>query len=126
MVNFLLVDDNPTFRRVLRNLLEQHDDWHVCEEASDGAEGVATFNRCSPDIVVLDFQMPHMNGLDAAREMREHSPHTPILMVTLYLSRQLNQEAQKVGIRGTCAKTDPACVINAAAALLDNRTYFPN
>ncbi len=126
MVNFLLVDDNPTFRRVLKNLLESREDWHVCEEASDGPEAVETFKTCSPDIVILDFQMPQMNGLDAAREMRQSSPDVPILMVTLYLSRQLNQEAKKIGIRGTCAKTNPNCVLDAAAALLNNQTYYQN
>jgi DNA-binding NarL/FixJ family response regulator len=74
---------------------------------------------------VLDFQMPEMNGLDAARIMHELAPKVPILMVTLYLSRQLSEEARKVGIQGTCAKTDIGCVVDAVGALLRQETYFP-
>ncbi len=79
-----------------------------------------------PDVVVLDFQMPEMNGLDAARIITQLSPETPILMVTLYLSKQLAEEARKAGIRGTCAKTDIGCVVDAVGALLREETYFPN
>jgi DNA-binding NarL/FixJ family response regulator len=75
-------------------------------------------------VVVLDFQMPGMNGLDAARIISQLSPETPILMITLYLTRQLSEEAEKAGVRGTCAKTDLHCVVDAVEALLQERTYF--
>jgi DNA-binding NarL/FixJ family response regulator len=75
---------------------------------------------------VLDFQMPEMNGLEAAKRIIHESPKTPILMVTLYLSKQLSQEAQKAGIKGTCPKTEISCVVDAVSALLRQETYFPN
>ena len=70
--------------------------------------------------------MPKMNGLEAARIISRLSPETPILMVTLYLSRQLAEEARKAGVRGTCAKTDMGSVVNAVGALLRRETFFPN
>jgi DNA-binding NarL/FixJ family response regulator len=70
--------------------------------------------------------MPVMNGLDAARVITQLSPETPILMVTLYLSKQLAEEARKVGIRGACAKTEMSSVVNGVGALLREETYFPN
>ena len=126
MIRILVVDDNPAIRRSLRGALEQHQDWRVCDEAGDGEEAVERFRKIRPDVIVLDFQMPEMNGLDAARVISRLSPETPILMVTLDPSKQLFEEARKVGIRGTCAKTDIDCVVDAVGALLREETYFPN
>lgn len=126
MVRILVADDNPAVRRYLRGLLEQQADWLVCDEASNGQEAVERFRQAKPDLIVLDFQMPEMNGLDAARHIVSISPKTPILMVTIHLSKQLSDEARKVGIRGTCAKTDISSVVEAVGALLREETYFPN
>jgi len=68
--------------------------------------------------------MPEMNGLDAARRIMNLSPKIPILMVTVHLTKQLSEEAQKIGIRGTCSKDDIACVEDAVDALLRHETYF--
>jgi len=122
----LVVDDNAEMRRTLKNLLETHDDWKVCDEASDGREGVEKFDKEKFDVVVLDFQMPGMNGLDAAKEITSRSPSTPILMVTLHYSPQLAKEARKVGIRGICPKADIGCVVEGVTAIPDNRSYFKN
>jgi DNA-binding NarL/FixJ family response regulator len=125
-VRILVVDDNAAVRRYLRGALEQHDNWRVCDEARNGQEAVDRFRQIQPDVIVLDFQMPEMNGLEAARIISRLSPETPILMVTLYLSRQLAEEARKAGIRGTCAKTDMGSVVTAVGALLRRETFFPN
>ena len=125
-VRILVVDDNPSVRRSLRGILEQHDNWRVCDEARDGRDAVDRFGRIHPDLIVLDFQMPEMNGLDAARIISERSPEIPILIVTLYLSKQLADEARKVGARGAVAKTNIGAVIDAVGALLREETYFPN
>jgi DNA-binding NarL/FixJ family response regulator len=126
LVRILVADDNPAVRRYLRGLLEQQSDWLVCDEASNGQEAVERFQQARPDLIVLDFQMPEMNGLDAARQIVDLSPKTPILMVTIHLSKQLSEEARKVGIRGACAKTDISSVVDAVGALLRQETYFPN
>ena len=125
MVRILLADDNPAVRRYLRGLLEQQQDWRVSDEASDGLEAVKRFENGRHDLIVLDFQMPGLNGLEAAKQIIRESPKTPILMVTLYLSKQLADEAQKVGIRGTCPKTHISSVVDAISALLREETYFP-
>jgi two-component system chemotaxis response regulator CheY len=125
-VRILVVDDNPSVRRYLRGVLEQHDNWRVCDEARNGREAVDRYRKIQPDVIVLDFQMPEMNGLDAARAIAQVSPEIPILIVTLYLSRQLSEEARKVGARGACAKTDVSSVVDGVGALLRQETYFPN
>lgn len=126
MVRILVADDSPAIRRCLRGLLDKHGDWLVCDEATNGREAVEQFRRDKPDLIVLDFQMPEMNGLEAARHIAHLSPSTPILMVTIHLSKQLTDEARRVGIRGTCTKTDIHCVIDAVGALLRKETYFQN
>jgi DNA-binding NarL/FixJ family response regulator len=125
-IRILVVDDNALMRRSLRTLLEAHTNWKVCDEAANGREAVAKFNDDKFDVVVLDFQMPVMDGLEAAKQMTQHSATTPILMVTMHTSPQLAVEAQKAGIRGICAKADIKCVIEGVAAVLENKPYFQN
>lgn len=126
LVRILVADDSPAIRRCLRGLLDQHADWLVCEEACNGREAIELFRETQPDLIVIDFQMPEMNGLEAARRIADMSPTTPILMVTIHLSKQLSEAAQKVGIRGACAKGDIRSVVDAVGALLRQETYFPN
>jgi DNA-binding NarL/FixJ family response regulator len=126
LIRILVADDNPIIRRSLRRLLEQRDDWRVCDEACNGREAVQHARQIKPDLVVMDFQMPQMNGLDAARCIVHDCPNLPILMVTIHLSKQLSQEARKAGIRGACAKSQIGSVVNAVQALLRHETYFEN
>ena len=126
MIRILVADDSPVIRRSLRRLLEQQDDWHVCDEASNGQEAIERFEQARPDLIVMDFQMPEMNGLDAARRIVRDFPGVLILMVTIHLSKQLSEEAKRAGIRGTCAKSHIGCLVSAVQALLHHQTYFEN
>ena len=78
-----------------------------------------------PDVILLDFQMPDLNGLDVARRIGQLFPEIPILMVTIHLSKQLADEAKKAGIRGVCLKSDVGSIVEAVDTLLHERTYFP-
>jgi DNA-binding NarL/FixJ family response regulator len=122
----LVVDDSDAMRRALRRVLEQHFDWEVCGEAANGREALEKAEQCGPDVILLDFQMPEMNGLEAAREMRRRSPEIPILMVTMHMSPQLAVEAREAGIRGTCSKTEAGCLTEAVQTLLQHGTYYRN
>src|SRR6202022_108421 len=75
----LLVDDDKIARRHLRRLLEDHAGWLVCCEAENGKEAVEKFNELLPDLTVMDFQMPEMNGLEAARLMIQRHSDAAIL-----------------------------------------------
>jgi two-component system invasion response regulator UvrY len=78
-----------------------------------------------PDLVLLDYQMPDLNGVDVARQISELFPKIPILMVTLHLSTQLAEAARLAGVRGACAKQDIGSVVEAVEVLLRDQTYFP-
>jgi two-component system invasion response regulator UvrY len=125
VTRILLVDDNAAVRRYLRAILEQQESWQVCGEARTGAEALHQVLECPPDLVVLDYQMPDLNGVDVARQISEMFPNIPILMVTLHLSKQLADAARDAGVRGACAKQDIGSVVEAIDVLLHQKTYFP-
>jgi DNA-binding NarL/FixJ family response regulator len=125
MVRILVVDDNPAVRHYLRAILEQQNSWQVSGEARTGAEALQSVTSSPPDLVVLDFQMPDVNGLVVAHQIAAISPEIPILMVTIHLSAQLAEAARLAGIRGACAKQDVGSIVQAVDALLHQQTYFP-
>lgn len=125
MTQILIVDDNPAVRRYLRAILEQQESWHVSAEARTGAEALQAVLKSPPDLVVLDYQMPDLNGVDVAKQISEMFPKIPILMVTLHLSKQLADAAREAGVRGACAKQDIGSVVEAVEILLHDKTYFP-
>jgi DNA-binding NarL/FixJ family response regulator len=125
VVRILLVDDNPSVRHYLRAILEQQTLWRVCGEARTGAEALKKVVESPPDLILLDYQMPDLNGVDIARQICKLFPKIPILMVTLHLSRQLADAARSAGVRGACAKQDIGSVVEAVEVLLREQTYFP-
>ena len=125
MIRILVVDDNPAVRSYLRTLMEQKSTWQVVDEARTGGEALHRVKTNPPDMILLDFQMPDLNGLDVARQISGIFPEIPILLVTIHLSKQLADEARKAGIRGACAKSDVGSIVEAVDALLHDRTYFP-
>lgn len=121
-----MADDNPAVRHYLRAILEQQSGWRVCDETGTGGETLRRVREMLPDVVLLDFQMPDLNGLDVATQISRSFPDLPILMVTVHFSKQLAEAAQRVGIRGACAKSDVGSIVEAVQALLRHNTYFPS
>jgi len=125
LVRILVVDDNPSVRHYLRAILEQQKAWQVCDEARSGGEALQRVKKAPPDLILLDFQMPDINGLAVAQQISELFPEIPILMVTIHLSPQLAEAAKRVGVRGACSKSDVGSIVEAVNALLHQQTYFP-
>jgi DNA-binding NarL/FixJ family response regulator len=120
----LIVDDNVLIRRGLHRLLQMHEGWEVCGEASDGREAVQKSRELAPDVVVLDFFMPGLNGIEAAREISEMSPKIPILMWTMYLSPELFDTARNAGISGVLAKGNVNELFCGLETILQGGTFF--
>jgi DNA-binding NarL/FixJ family response regulator len=125
VVRILVVDDNPAVRHYLRAILEQESGWKVCDEARTGDEALQRVEKARPDLILLDFQMPDVNGLEIARRIAQVLPGVPMLMVTIHFSRELAEAAKRAGLRGACAKTDVGSIVEAVDAVLHNGTYFP-
>jgi DNA-binding NarL/FixJ family response regulator len=103
----LIVDDSPLIRRSLRSWIDGSRDWEVCGEAENGRQAVERVEKLHPDIVILDFQMPVMNGLEAAHRIRDIAPRTAMLMFTLHTSGELRQAALEAGVADVVSKSDP-------------------
>lgn len=123
----LIADDSALVRQQLRSLLEMNPDWEVCGEAVDGREAVEKVRQLQPDLVILDFSMPVMNGLQAAKEISQQFPQLPLLLFSMFLSRQLVEEARKLGFRGAVAKSDVSRdLLNGVESLLQDQEFFPS
>ena len=102
----LIVDDNTLIRSSLRSWIEGNADFQVCGEAENGMVAVQKVEEMHPDIVILDLQMPVMDGLEAARKISHIAPDTAMVMFTMHPSRELLKVAQAVGVRDVVSKTD--------------------
>lgn len=111
-------------RAHLRAVLEKQDDWRVVGEAENGRRAIETWNDIAPSVTVLDFVMPVMSGLEAGRNLSKQHPESPVLMVTIDPSPQLEEEAKKAGIRGLVQKADIRSLLKAVETVLGGGTYF--
>ena len=124
-VRILIADDDAAIRRLLRRLIENHENWTVCGDALDGKDAVGKAAQLSPDVIVLDLAMPQMNGFQAAREISRATPEVPILLLTVQqLSRELTREAQHAGFRGAVSKSTGSEVVRAIESLLKHENFF--
>ena len=102
----LIVDDSAIIRHSIRICIEHNTDWEVCGEAENGQVAIEKVRQLRPDVVTLDWQMPVMNGLEAAREISRIAPLATLLMITLHENLLLTEEAQAAGIKEVLSKTD--------------------
>lgn len=78
-LRILVVDDHAVVRRGVRSLLESHEGWEVCGEATTGRDAVEQSRQLRPDVVVMDLSLPELNGLDATRQILKDAPDTEVL-----------------------------------------------
>jgi len=102
----LIVDDHAVVRRGLRNLLEGQPGIELCGEASTGAEAMHHVKRHRPDLAIMDLTMPELNGLEATRQIRQESPATDVLVLTMHFSDELAREVLRSGAIGYILKSD--------------------
>jgi len=103
-ITVLLVDDHALVRRGFRRMLEDDETLSVVGEASDGAEGVKLAKELKPDVIVMDCQMPVMNGLEATRKILDANLGSAILMLSMHSEDTLVKQALEAGARGYVLK----------------------
>ncbi len=118
------MDDSHLIRSKIRQMVEQHHDWTVCGESVDGREAIAKHAILKPHITVMDFNMPQLNGLQAAHEILMDCPSACILILSVEESSGLIEEVKKVGIKGFCSKNTMDVFFEAVEALLRGENYF--
>jgi DNA-binding NarL/FixJ family response regulator len=115
----LIVDDNEAIRRTLRYLFRENPEWTICGEAVNGRDALEKAHALQPDLVILDFSMPVMNGLEAASALKKSRPQLPIVMLTAFKDRFLEQQAFNAGVSWVVSKTqDVSTVVDFAHILL--------
>ncbi len=124
-LRILVADDHDLMRRGLRSMLETHSGWEICGEAHTGTEALNKAKELKPHVAILDISMPEMDGLEAARHIRKHSPKTEILVLSMHYSDQLIREILEAGIRGYVVKSDSdRDLVLAVEALANHRPFF--
>jgi len=102
----LIVDDHEAIRRTLRMRIEALPDFCVCGEAVNGVDAVEKAQLLNPNLVILDFAMPEMNGLEAATALRFMLPTTKLYLLTAHSNRELELAAHDAGIDAVYSKYD--------------------
>ncbi len=124
-LRILVADDHEVVRRGLCTLLQAHEGWEICGEATDGAVAVEKARLLKPDVVILDVGMPNLNGLVATRQLLQQDPQCKVIVLTITDSDQVVREALNAGARGFVLKSDAARdLVTAVEALQRNRMFF--
>jgi DNA-binding NarL/FixJ family response regulator len=122
-LRILIVDDHAVVRRGVRSLLESHEGWDVCGEATTGRDAVEQSRRLRPDVVIMDLSLPELNGLDATRHILKDAPETEVLVLTMHQSEELARGVLQAGARGYVLKSDAD--ENLIAAVENLRQHKP-
>jgi two-component system, NarL family, response regulator NreC len=120
----LLADDHVIVRQGFRALLER-EGLEVVAEAANGHEAVRLAGELLPDVAVLDFAMPLLNGLDASKEIRRRSPRTRTILLTVHSEDHYVLEALQAGVHGYVVKTQAAAdLVQAIREIRGNAIYL--
>lgn len=104
-VKVMVVDDTDHVREMLVDMLEL-DGFEVVGEASSGQEAIDLAGDAAPDVIVMDYKMPGMDGLSAARVIKENAPDQAIILYTAYLDPELEIQAREAGVAMTVGKVE--------------------
>jgi DNA-binding NarL/FixJ family response regulator len=108
MIKLLIVEDQPDVRKGLQLLLAAESDLSVIGEASDGAAALDLAKSLNPDVVLMDVEMPHMDGIAATTALHLAQPQAAVIMLSIYDSALMRARARDAGAAAFVAKSAPA------------------
>jgi DNA-binding NarL/FixJ family response regulator len=124
VIRILVVDDYEPFMRFVRATLQERPELQVIAEAADGLQAVQKAAALKPDLILLDIGLPTLNGIEAARQIRNVSPKSKIIFLTQESSTDIVQEALSFGARGYVVKTRAAMDLLAAVEAVLEGGHF--
>jgi DNA-binding NarL/FixJ family response regulator len=124
-LRILLADDHTVVRQGLRKVLEEHPEWQVVAEASDGREAVRQAEEHKPDVAILDIAMPLLNGVEVTRQIVRHIPGVRVLVLSMYADETYVAQVLHAGAAGYILK-DSADVdlLQAVSAVAEGKSFF--
>jgi DNA-binding NarL/FixJ family response regulator len=115
----LIADDSSTVRDIIKFFLALRGNLEICGEASDGLEAVEKATESKPDLILLDFAMPNMNGAEAASVLKKRLPRTSIILFTMYNENIGEYLTSAIGVDAVLSKIDGmSALVNAVDAVL--------
>jgi len=124
-LKILIADDHDLIRRGVRDLLAARGEWQVVGEACNGTDAVRKAVSLRPDVAILDFSMPELNGPEAAAQIAEKVPETSVVVLTMHDSEQVMREVLQAGARGLVLKSDAdRDLVEAVEAVARKRHFF--
>jgi DNA-binding NarL/FixJ family response regulator len=124
MRTVLIVDDNALIRTGVRRILQTSSVWSVCGEAADGRSALRQANELHPDVIVMDMSMPGIDGLEATQNIKAILPNARVLLLTVYVSKELAEIAFRAGVNGYLVKAATRQeLIRALDTILEGRIY---
>lgn len=124
-LRIVIADDHPMVRQGLRAVLEHHGDLEVVAEASDGEAAFAAVATHQPDVVLMDIQMPRLDGVEATRRIRDRHPSVAVLVLTMFEDDDSVLSALRAGAFGYLLKgADQHEIVNATIAVANGSAVF--
>ncbi len=114
----LVADDSAMIRKCLCRIFEIEEDYDLCAEAVNGKEAIALAKQHKPDLIVLDYQMPVMNGIEAAYELKRSMPDVPIILFTLHADTMNYIMGQDSPVDLVVAKSDAVHIVDHIRSLI--------
>jgi DNA-binding NarL/FixJ family response regulator len=125
MTRILIADDHDVVRSGIRHIIENQPGWAVVAEAADGKDAIAQAIATNPDVAILDYRLPLLNGIQVTRQIRRRVPSVEVLIFTMHDEENLLHELLEAGARGYVLKSEAQQhLISAIQALADRRPFF--
>ena len=123
-IDVILVDDHSIVRQGIKSVIAQEPDITIIAEAADGREAIQLAKKKSPDVMIIDITLPHLNGLDATRQILKHNKNIKILILSMHENRVFVEKALSYGAKGYILKeTAPDEIVHAIREISKGR-YF--
>jgi two-component system, NarL family, response regulator DegU len=124
-IRVVIADDHPIFRKGLREIIESDPKLKVVGEAEDGDSALEFMRQCSPDVTVLDVEMPGKDGLEVVRATGDRGMDAKIILLTMHDDEQFFNRAMDLGVRGYVLKNSAvADIVNCIKAVFEGKNYI--